>query len=53
MELTGTEGSISYGINFGSMTVRPSVSIPFDGDWERGTTTLGLSVSVSFGSNES
>jgi hypothetical protein len=50
MELTGTEGSISYGINFGNMTVRPSVSIPFDGDWERETTTLGLSISVSFGS---
>lgn len=53
MELTGTESSVGYTFNIGSLALTPSVTIPFDDDWNRGTTTLGLSVSVSFGSNGS
>ena len=53
MELTGTEASVGYTMNFGSLAVTPNVSIPFDSDWDRGTTAIGLSVSVSFGSNGS
>ena len=53
MELTGTESSVGYTFNIGSLALTPSVTIPFDDDRNRGTTTLGLSVSVSFGSNGS
>jgi major membrane immunogen (membrane-anchored lipoprotein) len=53
MELTGTEASMGYTMNFGSLAVTPNVSIPFDSDWDRGITAIGLSVSVSFGSNGS
>ena len=49
MELTGTEASVGYTMNFGSMAVTPNVSVPFDSDWDRGTTAVGLSVSVAFG----
>ena len=49
MELTGTEASVGYTMNFGRMAVTPNVSIPFDSDWDRGTTAVGLSVSVAFG----
>lgn len=49
MELTGTEASVGYTMNFGSMAVTPNVSVPFDSDWDRGTTSVGLSVSVAFG----
>ena len=50
MELTGTESSVGYTFNIGSLALTPSVSIPFDDDWDRGTTAIGLSVSVDFGS---
>ena len=49
MELTGTEASVGYTTYFGSLAVTPNVSIPFDSDWDRGTTAVGLSVSVAFG----
>jgi hypothetical protein len=53
MELTGTEAAVGYTMNFGQMAVTPNVSIPFDSDWKRGTTAIGISVSVAFGSSGS
>ena len=53
MELTGTEATVGYTFNVGNLALTPSVSVPFDDDWDRGTTAIGLSVSVNFGSNGS
>ena len=49
MELSGTESTVGYTFNVGALALTPSVSIPFDSDWDRGTTAIGLSVSVDFG----
>ena len=50
MELTGTESNVGYTFNVGALALTPSITIPFDDDWDRGTTAIGLSVSVDFGS---
>ena len=50
MELTGTESNVGYTFNIGALALTPSITIPFDDDWDRGTTAIGLSVSVDFGS---
>ena len=50
MELTGTESSVGYTFNIGSLALTPSVTIPFDDDWDRGTTAIGLSARIDFGS---
>ena len=49
MELTGTEAGVGYTMNFGSLAVTPNLTVPFDSDWDRGDTAVGISVSVSFG----
>ena len=49
MELTGTESNVGYTFNVGALALTPSITIPFDDDWDRGTTAIGLSVSVDFG----
>jgi len=49
MELSGTSAEVGYTINFGSLAVTPNLTVPFDSDWERGDTSVGISVAVSFG----
>ena len=47
--LTGSEYTLGYSLALSeSVSVTPSLSIPFDSDWERGDLEAGISITASF-----
>ena len=53
-EFTGSEAGVGYNWRLSNgFTLTPNLSVPFDSDWERGTVTAGVSLSISFGGSSS
>jgi len=53
-EFSGSEYGVGYSWQVADgFTLTPNLSVPFDSDWERGTVTAGVSLSISFGGSSS